>query len=152
MYEEIGNLRKSDHQWSAPSVQQATTDQGARKLVKQRIATERFVNTKIHAASWFQNSQVFSEGASRILGVMDHTVGNNDIGNRVREWKAKVVRDSTRAAIPGRGKVDRDAAAVDADAVEAAFDEKSEDSSWATANVKDERIRIERVDQVDKQR
>jgi hypothetical protein len=83
---------------------------------------------------------------------MDHTVGNNDIGNRVWEWEAKVVRDSTRAAIPGRGKVDRDAAAVDADAVETAFDEKSEDSSWATANVKDERIRIERVDQVDKQR
>ena len=122
MHEEIGNLRKSDYQRSAPSAHQATADQGARKPVKQRIATERLVNSEIHAPPWFQNSQIFSKGAARILGVMNHTVGNNDIGNRVREWKAEVVRDNTGAPTPTRGKVDRDAAAVDANAVEPAFD------------------------------
>ena len=71
---------------------------------------------------------------------MNHTVGNNDIGNPVREWKAKVVRDNTGAAIPTRRKFDRDAAAVDADAVEPAFDEKSEDSSRTAANIEDERV------------
>ena len=140
MGEEVGNLRKSHHQGSAPFVQQAATDQGARKFVKQRVAAERLVNSKIQAPPWFQNSQIFSEGAARIFGVMNHTVGNNDIGNPVREWKAKVVRDNTGAAIPTRRKVDRDAAAVDADAVEPAFDEKSEDSSRTAANIEDERV------------
>jgi hypothetical protein len=80
---------------------------------------------------------------------MNHTVGNNDIGNRVRERKAKVVRDSTGATISARGKVYRDTAAVDADAVEAAFDKKSEDPSRTTANIQDKRAWIEGVDHVD---
>jgi hypothetical protein len=74
-----------------------------------------------------------------IFGVMDHAIGNDDIGNSIGERKAQVVRDSPGAAIPAIGKLDRDTAAVDTDAAETAVGEKSKDSSWTAANIEDKR-------------
>ncbi len=139
MHEKVGTQGEDLYERSRPAVLQANAYYPARILVKKWIAAERLVNGKVHAATWFEDAQIFGERSMRILNVVDYAVGNNHVGNFVGQRELQVVRDSTGAAISAPSEPERNAASVDADAAEAAPGEKAKDSSRTAANIEDER-------------
>jgi hypothetical protein len=117
---------------------QATPNHRTWIPVEPTVASSGLVDSQVHATAGFEDAQIFSESSSGILGVMNHAIGNYDVGNSIGERKIQVICDSSRAAIPGGGEFQRNATAVEPDAVKPAFDKESEDPSRATAHVKDE--------------
>src|ERR1700735_3879807 len=134
MNEKVRSLRENSHQRSRQTMGQPTPNHCTRIPVEPTVPSSGLVDSQVHATSGFEDAQIFSEGSTGILGVMNHTIGNDDVGNRIGERKTQVVRDSSGAAIPSGGKRQRNAAAVHPDAAKPALDEKSEDSSRATAD------------------
>src|SRR5271154_1699350 len=140
MNEKVWCLGENNHERLRKWVAQPAPNHRAWILVEQTIPSRGLVDSQVHATSGFENAQILSEGGMGILGMMNHSVGNDDVGNRVGERKTQVVRNSSGAAIPLSGKFQRNPAAVDPDAAKPAIGEKSEDSSRATADVEDESV------------
>src|SRR5271155_3896275 len=103
MNEKVWCLSENNHKRLRKWVAQPAPNHRAGILVEQPITSRGLVDSQIHATSGFENAQIFSEGSTGILGMMNHSVGYDDVGDCVGERKTQVVRDSSGAAIPLSG-------------------------------------------------
>ncbi len=88
MDEEIRHLRKNSDERSGPYVLQSTSDQRTRKPVKPRITPDKACRLPNTYGPRFEDAQIFNEGGIGIFGMMNYSVGNDDVSDCVSDRKA----------------------------------------------------------------
>src|ERR1039457_4401027 len=113
MNKEVRHLSEDRHERPRPSMTQPAPNHRARIVVEKWVPPGRLIDRQIHPAARLQDTAVFGKGGARIVGVMNHAVGDHRIGGPVRKREMQVVGHDSGSAIAFHCKTDRYAAAVE---------------------------------------
>src|SRR6267143_2220020 len=135
MNEEIRELCECCNERLSRSTAQPAPNHCARIIVKPWISPGGFVNRQVHPPARLEDAAVFKESGSRIFRVMDHAVGDYDIGAPLRKGKLQIVSHNARTMIPLGGKSQRDAASVETDTRNSSSRQETEHATRSATDV-----------------